>query len=167
MIIRDWRSGKGGLRPRDPPFEHPTEDLEYEDEDEESSYHPTEARRSRYDEPPADANTPYSENRYSNPPPPSIPPMSFTPSPAQGGYSSPTNSRPSMDVYGAFSDPAPSGYSPGAGPAQTQEQQDPRLSRTMQYADPYAAIRATINPPPQPPAQSVPPPPSYSFEGRY
>lgn len=159
----DWRSGKGGLRPRDPPFQHPTEDLEYEDEDEESSYHPTEPRRSTYDDPPA-ANTPYSDpNRYSNPPAPSIPPMSFTPSPAQqGGYSPPNNPRPSMDVYGAFSDPAPSGYSPGGAPVESQEA---RLSRTMQYADPYAAIRATINPQPQPPAQAAPP--SYSFEGRY
>jgi hypothetical protein len=46
----------------------------------------------------------------------------------------PAQPRPSMDTYGAFSDPAPSGYGAPA----------PGVSRTMQYADPYAAVRATI-----------------------
>lgn len=165
LIVMDWRSGKAN-RPRDPPFEHPA-DEDYDDEDEESSYHPTNNRQSTYDAPAADS--PFSDNnRYSasNPVPPSIPPISFTSTPPPAGFSSPTNPRPSMDVYGAFSDPAPSGYSPGGiPPAQSPPQQESaRLSRTMQYADPYAAIRATINPAPQSPTQA---PPSYSFEGRY
>ncbi|KAG2153947.1 hypothetical protein DEU56DRAFT_907413 [Suillus clintonianus] len=55
-------------------------------------------------------------------------------------------SRPSMDAYGAFSDPAPSGfggvsasYAPTA-----SEPGAPKVSRTMQYADPYAAVRASL-----------------------
>jgi hypothetical protein len=58
-----------------------------------------------------------------------------------GGYAA---GRPSMDAYGAFSDPAPSGYgasSPGAGSGAMPQ---PGVSRTMQYADPYAAVRASI-----------------------
>lgn len=57
-------------------------------------------------------------------------------------------SRPSMDAYGAFSDPAPSGFGgvsasyaptasePGSGA--------PKVSRTMQYADPYVAVREPL-----------------------
>jgi len=48
----------------------------------------------------------------------------------------PPASRPSMDAYGAFQDPAPSGY--GSTPI------PPGMSRTMAYADPYAALRASI-----------------------
>lgn len=80
-----------------------------------------------------------------------------------------------MDAYGAFSDPAPTGFgtsygggnassggyasqqsggygtSPqrqtggGGGPPLLPEPDlGPRVSRTMQYADPYAAVRASI-----------------------
>lgn len=45
-----------------------------------------------------------------------------------------------MDAYGAFSGPEPTGYGRGA---YTQPQ--PEVSRTMQYADPYAAVRASIH----------------------
>ncbi|KAJ8581677.1 hypothetical protein M405DRAFT_800993 [Rhizopogon salebrosus TDB-379] len=58
-------------------------------------------------------------------------------------------SRPSMDAYGAFSDPAPSGYR-----RRTHLLPTPRVSRTMQYADPYAAVRASL-------ATSTTSPPSY------
>jgi hypothetical protein len=65
-------------------------------------------------------------------------------------------SRPSVDAYGAFSDPAPSGfgdvstmYAPPPSDPVT-----PRVSRTMQYADPYAAVRASL-------ATSTTSPPSY------
>jgi len=60
----------------------------------------------------------------------------------------PSAGRPSLDAYGAFSDPAPSGFS--TGPAQSSElpmpipDHGPRVSRTMQYADPYAAVRASL-----------------------
>lgn len=75
-----------------------------------------------------------------------------------------------MDAYGAFSDPAPSGfgsstqgYAPAptgytggyasASPSRTgtappilpePDMGGPMVSRTMQYADPYAAVRASI-----------------------
>jgi hypothetical protein len=162
LIIMEWRSGKSS-RPKDPPFQRPNEDGEFDEEggDEESTYEHVENRRSTYDAPFSDSN------RYTDSNPPAIPPMSFnssTPPPQPGGFTSPTNPRPSMDVYGAFSDPAPTGYAAGNSP----QEQDARLSRTMQYADPYAAIRASIGPaaPSQPPSQ-IPPPPRYSFEGRY
>ncbi|KAJ8487622.1 hypothetical protein ONZ45_g14272 [Pleurotus djamor] len=79
--------------------------------------------------------------------------------------------RKPMDVYGAFSDPAPSGfaassqansspYSSGP-PVLPEPDVGPRVSRTMQYADPYAAIRANIGS--NPPAAT---PPSYeSYQG--
>jgi len=73
-----------------------------------------------------------------------------------------------MDAYGAFSDPAPSGFgssrynqvsngytnnystaSPakstsGGPPILPEPDLGPMVSRTMQYADPYAAVRASI-----------------------
>ncbi|KIK96567.1 hypothetical protein PAXRUDRAFT_825798 [Paxillus rubicundulus Ve08.2h10] len=56
-------------------------------------------------------------------------------------------SRPSLDAYGAFSDPAPSGFggvSSSFAPPLTGDPNVPRVSRTMQYADPYAAVRASL-----------------------
>ncbi|KAG1723365.1 uncharacterized protein EDB91DRAFT_1173052 [Suillus paluster] len=55
-------------------------------------------------------------------------------------------SRPSMDAYGAFSDPAPSGFG-GVSTSYAPPPSDPgapRVSRTMQYADPYSAVRASL-----------------------
>ena len=152
----DWRSGKTS-RPRDPPFTRPADiDEEYEDvADEESAYsHPVDHRDSTID------HARPEENRYSSAAP-SLPPISFpdrsSPPPQSGGYTPPT-SRPSMDVYGAFSDPVPSGYSD---PNPYSQQESNRMSRTMQYADPYAAVRASITPPEQPA------PPSYGHGGGY
>jgi hypothetical protein len=65
-----------------------------------------------------------------------------------------------MDVYGAFSDPVPSGYS-NPNPYSQLPLETNRVSRTMQYADPYAAVRATITP------QQQPAPPSYGQDDRY
>lgn len=153
----DWRSGKSS-RPRDPPFTRPAEvDEDYDDAaDEESAYnHPVDHRS-----PTLDQSRP-EEDRYPSTAP-SIPPIYFsdnsTPAqtPQSGGYTSPP-SRPSMDVYGAFSDPVPSGYSD----PNPYSQPEPRVSRTMQYADPYAAVRASITPPQQPG------PPSYEHDERY
>lgn len=65
-------------------------------------------------------------------------------------------SRPSMDAYGAFSDPAPSGFG-GVSTSFAPPPSDPavpRVSRTMQYADPYAAVRASL-------ATSAAPPRTY------
>ncbi|OAX34495.1 hypothetical protein K503DRAFT_851592 [Rhizopogon vinicolor AM-OR11-026] len=65
-------------------------------------------------------------------------------------------SRPSMDAYGAFSDPAPSGFG-GVSTTFAPPPSDPavpRVSRTMQYADPYAAVRASL-------ATSPAAPPTY------
>lgn len=57
-------------------------------------------------------------------------------------------SRPSMDAYGAFSDPAPSGFggvSASYAPTSSEPGSGaPKVSRTMQYADPYAAVRASL-----------------------
>jgi hypothetical protein len=57
-------------------------------------------------------------------------------------------SRPSMDAYGAFSDPAPSGFggvSASYAPTASESGSGaPKVSRTMQYADPYAAVRASL-----------------------
>ncbi|KII89630.1 hypothetical protein PLICRDRAFT_39743 [Plicaturopsis crispa FD-325 SS-3] len=164
VLIWDWRQNKSS-RPRDPPFEHPMSiNEEFEDDenaDEESAYHSS-SLPPRI--PPIDnsnsSHSPFSDvNRYSG-------------APSSGtGYSAPAAGRPSMDMYGAFSDPAPSGFggvSPAAGPgpvpASPAAAEAARISRTMQYADPYAAVRASIaGSAPVPPAAV---PPSYeSYQG--
>ncbi|KAF8899881.1 hypothetical protein CPB84DRAFT_1815505 [Gymnopilus junonius] len=74
-------------------------------------------------------------------------------------YTQPMAGRPSMDAYGAFSDPAPVDSGIRALPPLP----GPMLSRTMQYADPYAAVRASIA---GQPSTSPPGPPSYeSYSG--
>lgn len=63
-----------------------------------------------------------------------------------------------MDAYGAFDDPTPSGY---------DQPYQPPVSRTMQIADPYAAVKANLgagngvghNPP------VLPPLPNYNDTG--
>ncbi|KAI6129907.1 hypothetical protein EV401DRAFT_1927238 [Pisolithus croceorrhizus] len=67
------------------------------------------------------------------------------------GYATPpaATSRHSLDAYGAFSDPAPTGFggvSSSFATPPTSDANAPRISRTMQYADPYAAVRASITP---------------------
>ncbi|KAJ8509563.1 hypothetical protein ONZ45_g8290 [Pleurotus djamor] len=134
-------------------------------DDEESEYHIPPAQTGQYRGSGADTsntdNSPFADaNRYSD----------YN---SNTAYSPtvPVASRPSMDVYGAFSDPAPSGfaassqansspYSSGP-PVLPEPDVGPRVSRTMQYADPYAAIRANIGS--NPPAAT---PPSYeSYQG--
>ncbi|KAJ8594356.1 hypothetical protein M405DRAFT_511449 [Rhizopogon salebrosus TDB-379] len=75
-----------------------------------------------------------------------------TPTPTITTTTAPTTStscpapRPSMDVYDRFLDPAPSGFGrvpmmyapPPLDPATL------RVSRTMQYAHPYAAVRVSL-----------------------
>ncbi|KAJ7183112.1 hypothetical protein C8R46DRAFT_1065958 [Mycena filopes] len=168
LLVLDWRSGKlhtgNGNRPRDPPFTHPPQEAtEFEmdyDPDEDEYHHvpparrPTASETSAYDPTATSGPNPFSDaNRYAAPAP-----------------QTPVHGRPSIDAYGAFSDPAPSGFSPaaprfaaGAGGPPVIPEQDlgPQLgvSRTMQYADPklqyndpYAAVRASIAAPHAEPA---------------
>jgi hypothetical protein len=158
-LILQWRSGKLSSGGRDPPFQPPEDHHELEGDEEEgySSIPPIREHsvsdsvpNMRYD-PPAQSNPFSDNNQYSAP-----------------GYAPPTpqpmTGRPSMDAYGAFSDPAPSGFgsaSPNyssaygtASPARTagggapiaipEPDLGPRVSRTMQYADPYAAVHASV-----------------------
>ena len=147
----DWRSGKAS-RPLDPPFNAPP--VSYEDApDDESAYNRPVGHRDSA----IDSASPRLDEYSSIPP--SIPPISSpdgsTPQP--GHYTS-SASRPSMEVYGAFSDPVPSSYSNLNPYSQTESN---RVSRTMQYADPYAAVKASLQPPPPPG------PPSYGHNEEY
>lgn len=147
LTVLQWRSGSH-TRPRDPPFTHPAEPLgDIEDDgDEESQYNVIPpARRTTSD---GESPNPFADtNRYS----------AASAAPSAGAYSgvstnapssAPGMPRPSMDAYGAFSDPAPTGYGDTT----------PRVSRTMQYADPYAAVRSSIAGSTAPAANT---PPSY------
>ncbi|VDC04806.1 unnamed protein product [Peniophora sp. CBMAI 1063] len=155
LLVWDWRKGRLGA-PRDPPFQHPAEQ---DDADAESVYQPLPPVRHDEDEGPfMDTAQRYSgapstdyaggyggDNRdtaYSGT-------SGYGGGAAPSGYaaSSPARGRQSIDAYGAFSDPAPSGFDAPAGEAGS------RVSRTMQYADPYAAVRASV---------ATSQPPSYS-----
>lgn len=159
LLILHWRQGKL-TGPRDPPFQHPTdvENLHDDDDDDDASYHhipPSQpaAGSSPLSTPPnpfTDANRYSAASSSNNSYPSSSDPYSST------AYSSSTpNSyaagRPSMDAYGAFSDPAPSGFggnaptrTSGAAPTLPEPDMGPQVSRTMQYADPYAKVRANL-----------------------
>ena len=160
LAVLDWRSGKSG--PRDPPFTHPSGYSEAGDDapgDEESTYEQIPPiRRSSPLSNPNDSQSPFADsNRYSGASTITNPTASTT-NVATPRYGMPAPSRPSMDAYGAFSDPAPSGF--GGVSGSTEE---PRVSRTMQYADPYAAVRASVAS-----SQAAHPPetpPSYSYQG--
>lgn len=174
LLIRDWRSGKLA-GPRDPPFNSSSvheQVFEEGEGDEESTYEhvpPVTQRNSAYDNSHV-ANAPYSDaaeaSRFRDNDdisPPAGNPAPYSPGGIPAG-------RPSMDAYGAFSDPAPSGFgggppSPGeiAAAAPPSTSAAPPVSRTMQYADPYAAVRATIG---SPTAGGTGSPPSYeNYQG--
>ncbi|KAF9243555.1 hypothetical protein BU15DRAFT_42893 [Melanogaster broomeanus] len=155
LLIIDWRSGNLTTRPLDPPFTRPDiEEVEEEEELETTAYRPVAAaqRGSTYDS--SDApNSPFTDsNRWT--PATAAPSTTAYPSNAYRtseypGYTTPpaAASRPSLDAYGAFSDPAPSGFggvSSSFAPPSTGDPNAPRISRTMQYADPYAAVRASL-----------------------
>jgi hypothetical protein len=146
LHVRDWRDGKHN-GPRDPPFTRPPTDhipIAEDEGDEESTYRRVSPARRN---PPDNSNSPNS-------------PFADT-----SRHAAPA-SRPSMDAYGAFSDPAPSGYVSSHPPVLPEVDQSPLVSRTMQYADPYAAVRAQIAAGHSPPHGSPPPPPSYeSYQG--
>lgn len=145
LTVLDWRNGKS-IRPRDSPFTHPTD--EPTEMDEEESMYEQPSRKSTYEQ--ADSNqSPFSDNnRYAGVP---------SVGPSTNYASAPQLPRQSFDAYGAFSDPAPSGFAPPSSPPP-----DPALSRTMQYADPYARVRTAVS---QAPAANQPP--SYSSYGGY
>lgn len=161
-LIIQWRSNKhSGLH--DSPFAPPIDHDDFEEGEEGYTSIPpvreqsvnTSVPSARYD-PPAETN-PFSDNQYSV-----SSPTGYAPPSTQ-----PMGARPSMDAYGAFSDPAPSGFgtaSPGyssvasarvVGPPIIPEPDlGPRVSRTMQYADPYAAVHASVT--------NQQPPPNYT-----
>jgi len=175
-LILQWRAGKLGA-PRDPPFRPPQEHFDVEEGEEEEGYtsippirQPSvnvSSSNARYDLPSSANANPFSDsNQYSAP----LSSSGYAPA----SNNQPLAGRPSMDAYGAFSDPAPTGFgtaSPNyssaygtASPARTatsgapiipEPDLGPRVSRTMQYADPYAAVRASVG------GQTPSSPPSY------
>lgn len=183
-LILQWRAGKLGA-PRDPPFRPPQEHIDLEEGEEEEGYTSIPPIRqssanasspiNQYD-PPSNVNAnPFADsNQYSAP----LSSSGYTPA---SNNHQPLAGRPSMDAYGAFSDPAPTGFgtaSPNyssaygtASPARTatsgapiipEPDLGPRVSRTMQYADPYAAVRASVA------GQTTPSsPPSYENYAGY
>jgi hypothetical protein len=133
LTFLEWRKNRAS-RPRDLPFELP-HDAE-DGGDEVSTYEVVPSLRQDADD---EIRSPFSDAyRYSG--------ASSTAIGSQGDYSSPKYNipsapqpRPSLDAYGAFSDPPPTGF--GAPPGDSGVS---GMSRTMQYADPYSAVRASI-----------------------
>ncbi|KIL67457.1 hypothetical protein M378DRAFT_9250 [Amanita muscaria Koide BX008] len=147
LLIYYWRTGKLNA-PRDPVFVPPStmhDDDEMYDEESTHASVPTNRQPSTTSTQNDDAiNSPFAD-------------------PRPYGSAVPHNAgRPSLDAYGAFSDPAPSGFVNPSGirynssnypssrpntagpPVLPPPDLGPRVSRTMQYADPYAAVRASI-----------------------
>jgi hypothetical protein len=196
----DWRSGKMA-HPRDPPFYPPVvpEQVFDDGDDEESSYThipPVQQRSSTYDDPNANGSSPFSDaNRFRESG--GAPMSAGTPGYGGGGHGMVPAGRPSMDAYGAFSDPPPSGFgggggmspaSPSAPPPMTSSGFGgtappvtssgyggaapvssnggaPAVSRTMQYADPYAAVRSSIGAPVGGLPEASTPPSYESYQG--
>ncbi|KAI0249906.1 hypothetical protein BJV78DRAFT_1224187 [Lactifluus subvellereus] len=144
LAFLEWRKNKAS-RPRDPPFEHPS-DLD-EEGDEESAYNIPSVNQDSGN----DTNSPFSDTyRYSGAPSMAMGESAGFSSPGRYNIPSAPQPRPSLDAYGAFSDPTPSGFGPpSSGSGVTG------VSRTMQYADPYAGVRASIA------SQPTAPPPGY------
>jgi len=141
LAIVEWRQVRL-TRPKDPPFTHPVETLHEEDEPFDAREHDANADiESAYKAPSTRPISMRSEEQASE-------------SPFRDSYAAP---RQSMDTYGAFSDPAPTGFGTSPG-----------LSRTMQYADPYAAIRQNLEGV-SPTSEALPPrppnPPAYDYTG--
>ncbi|KIY53791.1 hypothetical protein FISHEDRAFT_32687 [Fistulina hepatica ATCC 64428] len=148
LFVLDWRAGRLHQGHREQPFQPPSEIMQYGEEDDErdegSSLHqiPATTAAPAYAVAPSFNDTAYTGAPYDN--------SNTTSSPFADSnrYASAAPAgRQSMDAYGAFSDPAPSGFTPAPSfgtstPPKTDT--SPRVSRTMQYADPYAAVRASI-----------------------
>lgn len=128
LVFQEWRTGKAVYRREDPPFSLPTHAPAATDDEDTDPY----TRRQQQHNP---AGGDDEDDEYASGP--------FTDSNRYAGYNAAAG-RPSMDAYGAFSDPSPNGYGRGQGQVQGQYN-DPEVSRTMQYADPYAQVRANIH----------------------
>ncbi|KAK0193619.1 hypothetical protein F5146DRAFT_1031459 [Armillaria mellea] len=158
LLIWEWRKAGGrplrGRKPQDEPFAPPMDHesvTQYDEDDDDTSNIVSHAQPSGGVVP----QDPFSDtSRYSG---------VSAQRPASTAYSG----RPSMDQYGAFSDPAPSGYSAGYSaspytstttpgsfvPVLPEPDLGPQVSRTMQYADPYAKVKATLGQGQQPASQ--------------
>ena len=161
LRFQEWRTGRTVYRPEDPPFTLPPQPVVHhnqtsstDDTDPYSSRRRDTATEEDEDEdegrsPFADEvahNTAYNTGLGGGP---------GVPGGRYAGYGN-APGRPSMDAYGAFSDPNPSGYGGYGGYGGGGRQ--PEISRTMQYADPYAAVQASIHsntPPPGLPQSPV------------
>ncbi|KAI9001548.1 hypothetical protein BD414DRAFT_475006, partial [Trametes punicea] len=177
LAVLDWRNGKSS-RARDPPFTHPmeaSEGTEYtraNDQDEE--YMDEEGQQKPFTDNSNTAYSPFSDSNRLSGVPSTTAASSYQPPVSTPFASSQPAPRPSLDVYGAFSDPAPTGFAGGfAAPPQVVDDA-PRISRTMQYADPYAAVRASVASGLSAPGSGAatppsvgPPPPGYSSYGGY
>ncbi|KAF8633214.1 hypothetical protein AX15_001450 [Amanita polypyramis BW_CC] len=166
LLIYHWRTGKLNA-PRDPAFVPPQTNDDDETYDEESTHTSTLVRRSTLTMAPVGADATYDNSRMVGSP--FADPQRYSSATSYSGYPATSTpslpaGRPSLDAYGAFSDPAPSGfvnpttrsYSPAPAvqsspPTLPNPDLGPRISRTMQYADPYAVVRASLagqgNPP--------------------
>lgn len=126
LAILYWRAGKSIIRPRDPPFRHPTTD------DAESVYglpsrRDTLERGGGADEDEDDElQSPFADQHR------------YQPANLPAG-------RASVDTYGAFSDPAPTGYGSGVSGIPPITSPPPRL--------PNLGFAASHTPPPQIAAQ--------------
>ncbi|KAG6882853.1 hypothetical protein C0992_010485, partial [Termitomyces sp. T32_za158] len=120
LLVLDWRSGKltTHSRARDPPFRVPTrvDDVEdhvpHEDEDEDEDEYTHVQRPAQ----PA-ASSLYTPSRYDPDPDDNAHTHPGSPFADENRYAG----RPSVDAYGAFSDPAPSGFVQVQPQAQAQQ----------------------------------------------
>jgi len=150
----EWRSGKR-TRARDPPFIHPenasgyapsiapTHDDGDDDDEENDAFRPIQNQTGRTGTTPSRA--------------PYLPPIRGNTKPVSPFADENRAPRQSMDAYAPFSDPEPSGYA-GASAS-------PGVSRTMQYADPYAAVKANLAAATAPGHSGSATPPSYEYPG--
>ncbi|EKM57846.1 uncharacterized protein PHACADRAFT_251725 [Phanerochaete carnosa HHB-10118-sp] len=159
LTLLDWRNGKNS-RARDPPFVPPAEDAAERDEEEADSIYDQPYGKS-IDEHSDSSQGPFSDNnRYSG-----VPTVAASTNPYSGAPQLP---RQSFDNYGAFQDPAPSGFAattnspPTFAPPLSPPPENTRISRTMQYADPYSRVRDAVTH-----SAAAPSPPTYSTYNPY
>lgn len=171
-----WRAGKSIIRPRDPPFRHPTDPAH---DDAESVY----GRPIRRDDPERGRDDEDEDDELQSP---FADQHRYQPANLPAG-------RASVDTYGAFSDPAPTGYGGGPGPISSppprlpnlgftashspppQAAQPQNMSRTMAlayedtgattYEDPYDKVRATLGGGAAMAGAGLPQPPRYDVQG--
>ncbi|KAF8340394.1 uncharacterized protein EI90DRAFT_3285804 [Cantharellus anzutake] len=142
LLVLDWRSGRSerGLRPRDPPFRHPSDP---NDDDAESMMSRQQSRRTTARQ--EDAEEDELESPFSDPYP------RRQDSPYR--YQQPA-ARVSMDTYGAFSDPLPSGYTNAAAPSRPSFSSPPPQLPPLRHPgdiEPPRYQQSDFYRPPQPP----------------